>query len=457
MKELKEKLKYGRKGITLIALVITIIVLLILAGVSIATLTGENGILTRANDAKNQTEEAEEIEKIKLAVPEAKMEETGLNTDTLKKAINNYISQNSIIEDELDGWYVLTNGNGYSITKDGEVIKTDWIKNEEGKIQNIVGNITLEIGDYVNYNPTIDENGNTISKNYIAPIGTYVEDTSGQDGKMEKGTGYVETQEFTLETNTKWRVLGLENGKIKLISADTSNKKLALRGQTGYQWGIDIINEISEIYGYGAGADYARGLTVEDINKITGYNPENQGDGSVYGNGGVATYGNNMTYTKNIDDGFLSLKGTIFPTTLTNTNQKLFRFFDGSTWKSLRNGENYTYKSTGYMYYPTTLTNSTTGDVVGIIENSPEYSTICGLNSIGKFWLASQSITTSVNSSYLEIRGVNSLGSINLNRLYFTNGETRQNTEYGIRPVVLLQSNIKLEIDENAEHSWLID
>ena len=44
------------KGITLIALVITIIVLLILAGVSIVTLTGENGILTKAADAKVETE-----------------------------------------------------------------------------------------------------------------------------------------------------------------------------------------------------------------------------------------------------------------------------------------------------------------------------------------------------------------------------------------------------------------
>ena len=41
-----------QKGITLIALVVTIIVLLILAGVSIATLTGDNGILTRASNAK---------------------------------------------------------------------------------------------------------------------------------------------------------------------------------------------------------------------------------------------------------------------------------------------------------------------------------------------------------------------------------------------------------------------
>ena len=53
-KELKETIsKKGRteSGITLIALVITIILLMILAGVSIATLSGENGILGRAADA----------------------------------------------------------------------------------------------------------------------------------------------------------------------------------------------------------------------------------------------------------------------------------------------------------------------------------------------------------------------------------------------------------------------
>ena len=44
------------RGITLIALVVTIIVLLILAGVSISMLTGQNGILNRAADAKEKTE-----------------------------------------------------------------------------------------------------------------------------------------------------------------------------------------------------------------------------------------------------------------------------------------------------------------------------------------------------------------------------------------------------------------
>ena len=59
------------KGITLIALVITIIVLLILAGVSIAMLTGQNGILTQAQNSKQVTEEAAEQEKRKLSQVEA--------------------------------------------------------------------------------------------------------------------------------------------------------------------------------------------------------------------------------------------------------------------------------------------------------------------------------------------------------------------------------------------------
>lgn len=58
----------NQKGITLIALVITIIVLLILAGVSIAMLTGNNGILTQANNAKTNTAEAQTKEIINMAL-----------------------------------------------------------------------------------------------------------------------------------------------------------------------------------------------------------------------------------------------------------------------------------------------------------------------------------------------------------------------------------------------------
>ena len=89
--------KTANKGITLIALVITIIVLLILAGVSIAMLTGENGILTQANDAKTDTEIGEEKEQIRLAYNAAKIAAvvegksitaTGLNAEFVTNGVN---------------------------------------------------------------------------------------------------------------------------------------------------------------------------------------------------------------------------------------------------------------------------------------------------------------------------------------------------------------------------------
>ena len=80
--------KTNQKGITLIALVITIIVLLILAGVSIATLTGENGILTQANNAKTQTEIADEKEAVEMAATYA-ITKGEINKSNLDEELNN--------------------------------------------------------------------------------------------------------------------------------------------------------------------------------------------------------------------------------------------------------------------------------------------------------------------------------------------------------------------------------
>ena len=94
-----------QSGITLIALVIIIIILLILAGVSIATLTGQNGILTRANEAKTQTEIAEEKELIGLAYNAAIAEKRGTG-DVTTSDINVEFKTNetkAIAEDNGDG------------------------------------------------------------------------------------------------------------------------------------------------------------------------------------------------------------------------------------------------------------------------------------------------------------------------------------------------------------------
>lgn len=79
----------NQKGITLIALVITIIVLLILAGVTIAMLTGENGILTKAKTADTDTKNAEAAERINMELQAFKTDilaNGSIQDDTITKA-----------------------------------------------------------------------------------------------------------------------------------------------------------------------------------------------------------------------------------------------------------------------------------------------------------------------------------------------------------------------------------
>ena len=114
---LKERVN-GKSGITLIALVITIIVLLILAGVTIATLTGDNGILTKAQSAKKVSTDAEIEEKIKLAVIASKINESNtVDTDVLTTELNNQFGDDGWEKTEIDEntWKVTVNGKSYKI------------------------------------------------------------------------------------------------------------------------------------------------------------------------------------------------------------------------------------------------------------------------------------------------------------------------------------------------------
>ena len=115
------------RGITLIALVITIIVLLILAGVSIATLTGQNGILTRAQDSKTQTGIAEEKEAINLAYSGAVAEKRGtgdITADDLNREFGTN-GTNATAVDNGDGTITVTfdppSNRVYTIDADGNI------------------------------------------------------------------------------------------------------------------------------------------------------------------------------------------------------------------------------------------------------------------------------------------------------------------------------------------------
>ena len=93
----------NNKGITLIALVITIIVLLILAGVSIAMLTGQNGILTQASNAKSDTAKAEIAEKVNMAVQAAYAQ---------KVADGSGVASAALTGTEVASQYNIDNGTG---------------------------------------------------------------------------------------------------------------------------------------------------------------------------------------------------------------------------------------------------------------------------------------------------------------------------------------------------------
>ena len=77
----KKQSNKGKYGITLIALVITIIVLLILAGISISMLSGNNGILKRAGDARDDTVVGQEKEQVELAYISAVVKKLGDNVE----------------------------------------------------------------------------------------------------------------------------------------------------------------------------------------------------------------------------------------------------------------------------------------------------------------------------------------------------------------------------------------
>ena len=120
------------KGITLIALIITIIVLLILAGVTITMLTGDNGILKQATNARETNTKAELEEQVKLAVMASKVNNTAsVNLETLEDEINK-ISGTTITKSEDDKlpWTVKKGNYEVTITEDGTIISNTIGKDE---------------------------------------------------------------------------------------------------------------------------------------------------------------------------------------------------------------------------------------------------------------------------------------------------------------------------------------
>ncbi len=151
-----------------------------------------------------------------------------------------------------------------------------------------------------------------------------IKEKYGQDIKIGDTVNY---QDSVDEYNGTWKVLGIENGQILLMSSDPVNKNFTLKGKDDFLKLETKLNKECKKYGTGTGAESARSLKVEDINKITDYNPENPEKVEKYGKNTVAEYGTKVTFKLN-EEGNLEYQCSNGQS-LTTTDIKSFEHADG--------------------------------------------------------------------------------------------------------------------------------
>ena len=261
----KQQMKKDQ-GITLIALVITIIILIILAAITINAVFGENGLIVRVNQAKQDTINKAADERAGLVAIDARVNRELNPSAGFEVSVTKAISDNGNQFEYLG----LIESNTKAKIRDKKTGREYTIEDGSYKITYIGGGSPstpagdldwLEIGAYVAYSPgaassvTIEENE----------------------------SGWITTQTFNQDENAlstsidgKWRVIDKGETTVTLISAVSLNSGdngggLTIDGAVGYNKLITTLNKIcSNLYGnIGKGAT-ARSVTGEDIDKLTG-------------------------------------------------------------------------------------------------------------------------------------------------------------------------------------------
>ena len=424
---MKQKFKNTQKGITLVALVITIIVLLILAMVSIKIVM-DGGLISKAKESTSQHTIAAEKETIQTGYAAYQIELAQKGTAELK------VEGEATVTPKGEDWSVTfrKTNNEYELKKDGTITLTKqgngsttvgWKDNGDRTFTK--GDVTVKIGDKVTYN-TGEEKSTTVDK--------------------EK-SGYSSDQTFKTEKNLGWRVLGINTkGEIELISDNPTSNELYLENETGYLNAEDILNDMcKKLYGQGEHATGARSLNVEDINKLGNYDPT-----TYDGYGDIWTYrfptsGDYMQSKRTKADGKLVTNWT----DITDSRYQTFRM-PGETETISADNRNDTGRSlenTWYYYIVADKVKQTTSDgkkMSDIISNGTGSSEVFQ-------WLASRCVWCTDYASF-RVRYVYS--RVYDGNLYYSYGSSGSYS-YRVRPVVSLESNIQLS--GNSNDGWTIN
>ena len=198
-----EKLIKQKKGITLIALVITIIVLLILAGIALASLTGENGVLNKAMQAREVHEKAAAEEQIKLKLD---------NPDSvLEEFLKDRFGEENVSKNEDNTFSVIQDGYEAIVDQDGNLI---------GEVQKVGPRPQIE-------NIQITTDGTTVPEDYSLEEGTPVQ--INFSASMEGGTITSIEPQVPYTTNgtemeVTFKVTGQVNGETYITNRTISLK-----------------------------------------------------------------------------------------------------------------------------------------------------------------------------------------------------------------------------------------
>ena len=250
----------SNSAITLIALIITIIVLLILAGITLNLVMGENGIFSKANQAKEKTIKAEMQEAVSMAVQE-------LQIDKLGGATLNDINEEWLKNQELSEKY------NAKILKDNNGKKIRLKKNEVSLTCLIDINLNITICKAIGISYIVDKT--TFKDNTVNIKITVINDEEGlkqiemPDGNIIKCNGENEKEiEYTITLGVEYIIkITSDNGKIdnEKIKVDSIPCIVTIELSTG----VEISNK-SIVTDYGK--TYENTITTKGdyvINEIT--------------------------------------------------------------------------------------------------------------------------------------------------------------------------------------------
>ena len=415
----------------------------LIAGITIASITGDNGIINKTRQAKEDAEIAEEKEIVDKATVQA-MGNNGRGNVTekeLQEQLDRETAEGKTeAEDvgEIIKVEFIDTHRFYAVDKDGNIREMTWWETTDETGNNYVtnGEVTLQTGDYITYNAN--------------DKGEYTYTATPE----KTGTNSGEEQIFSSSYETTWRLLGVEHtakGDCLMLVPTKSIQSvnstgLTLVSQTGYQYGIEELENICKIYGNGTGASYSRAMKIEDINEITGYDPQNTGDGTVFREGTVNEYGINVEVTRTT-----YATGTLkFSNGLEKEyNYAPFRYFnENREWITPEIGETVTLTNTYYTYYPSTLTELSTGEEKGIGKDTREYEMI--FSGSKSYWLASSYELGGGTQDYISYAyglfniGFNYVRSCRDNYLMYAFGSGGRITK-DVMPIIYLNNDVKLQ------------